>query len=87
MTHIPDKKRNSARRTLQLSGRSQVIGQFSLYQCKGMSGTAALHIFCNQASKCVEENWLQTKRGSNCKVTENKHFYNALMLDRFKQWD
>ena len=33
------------------SGRSQVIGQISLYQCKGMSGTAVLHVFCNQASK------------------------------------
>ena len=49
--NIPDKKRNAPLKTVQLSGRSQVIGQFSLYQCKGMSGTAALHIFCNQASK------------------------------------
>ena len=49
--HIPDKKRNALLRTIQLSGISQVIGQFSLYQCKGMSGTAALHVFCNQASK------------------------------------
>ena len=49
--YIPDKKRNAPLRTVQLSGRSQVIGQFSLYQCKGMSGTAALHIFCNLASK------------------------------------
>ena len=48
---IPDKKRNAPLRTIQLSGRSQVIGQFSLYQCKGMPGTAALHVFCNQASK------------------------------------
>ena len=48
-----------------------------------MSGTAVLHVFCNQESKCVEENcW-----GSNCKVTEKEHFYNALMLDKFKQWD
>ena len=44
-------KRNAPLRTVQLSGRSQVIGQLSLYQCKGMIGTAALHVFCNQASK------------------------------------
>ena len=31
--------------------RSQGIGQFNLYQFKGMSGTAALQVFCNQASK------------------------------------
>ena len=48
---IPDKKRNAPLRTAQLSGRPQVIGQFSLYQCKGMSGTAASHVFCNLASK------------------------------------
>ena len=50
-TTIPDKIRNATRRTDQLSGRSQVMGQFCLYRCKGMSGTAALHIVCNQASK------------------------------------
>ena len=48
---IPDKIRNAIRRTDQLSGGSQVMGQFRLYRCKGMSGTAALHIVCNQASK------------------------------------
>ena len=37
----PTKKRNAPLRTVQLSGRSQVIGRFSLYQCKGMPGTAA----------------------------------------------
>ena len=51
-THdIPNKKRNAQLRTFQLSERSQVIGRFSLYQGKGMPGTAALHVFCNQASK------------------------------------
>ena len=50
-SYIPDKKRNAPLRTVQLSGRSQVIGQFSLYQCKGISGTAASHVFCNLASK------------------------------------
>ena len=51
ISSIPDKKRNTPLRTVQLSGKSQVIDQFSLYQCKGMSGTAASHIFCNQVSK------------------------------------
>ena len=49
--HIPDKIRNATCRTDQLSGRSQVMGQFRLYRCKGMSGTPALLIVCNQASK------------------------------------
>ena len=49
--NIPDKIRNATRRTNQLSGRSQVIGQFRLYRCTDMSGTTALHIVCNQASK------------------------------------
>ena len=44
-------KRNAPLRTFQLSARSQVMGQFSLYQCKGMSGTVASHVFCNLASK------------------------------------
>ena len=35
------KKRNAPLRNVQLSGRSHVICQFSLYQCKCMSGTAA----------------------------------------------
>ena len=47
----PTKKRNAPLRTVQLPGRSQGIGQFSLYQCKGMSSTAASHVFCNLASK------------------------------------
>ena len=49
--NIPYKKRNAPLRTVQLSGISQVIGQINLYQCKGMSVTAASHVFCNQASK------------------------------------
>ena len=54
---IPDKIRNATRITDQLSGRQQAMGQFGLYRCKGMPGTAALHIVCNQASKCVQEKW------------------------------
>ena len=49
---IPNKKkRNAPLRTVQPSGKPQVIGQFKLYQCKGMSFTAASHVFCNKASK------------------------------------
>ena len=49
----PTKKRNAPLRTVQLSGGSKVIGQFSLYKYKGtcMSGTAASHVICNLASK------------------------------------
>ena len=50
-TFTQQKKRNAPSRTVQLSGRTQVISQFMLYQCKGLPGTDALHIFCKQASK------------------------------------
>ena len=57
-----------------------MIGQFSLYQCKGMPGTAALHIFCNLVSKlCL----VMKQVNCNCKDTGNKSFYNALLLDTF----
>ena len=52
-----------------------------------MSGTAASHVFCNRRRNCVEEDWSCTKLGSNCNVTGNKRFYNALLLDKFKQFD
>ena len=64
-----------------------MIGQLSLYQCKGMSVTAASHVFCNQASKLCKKNWSRTKWESNRKVTGNKRFNNALLLDNFKQLD
>ena len=47
LTIYTRQKRKAPLRNVQLSGRSQVIGQFSLYQCKCMSSTTALHIFCN----------------------------------------
>ena len=50
MQIIPGKIRNATRKN-ELSGRSQVMGQFRLYRCKGLSGTAALHIVVNEASK------------------------------------
>ena len=43
--------------------------------------------FAIRRRNCVKENWLRTKWGSNCKVTVNKYFYNALLLDKFKQLD
>ena len=87
LDYIPDKKGNTPLRIVQLSGISQGIGQFSLYQCKGMSGTAVLHIFLNQASKLCSRELAMNQVGSNCKVTGNKRFYNALLLDKFKQWE
>ena len=50
--YIPDKIRNATRRTDQLSVRKQVMGQFRLFRCKCMSGTAAL-----PGVKNVQENW------------------------------
>ena len=47
--------------------------------------TAVPHVFCILASKLCLENWSQTKWGSNCKVTGSTRFYNALLLDKFKQ--
>ena len=41
VTNYTRQKRNAPLRTVQLCGRPQVIGQFSLNHCKGMSGTAA----------------------------------------------
>ena len=49
--NIPNKKRNAPLRNVPLSGRSQVIGQFSLYDCKGISSAASSHVFCNLALK------------------------------------
>ena len=52
-----------------------------------MSGTVESHVlsFAICRRNCVKENWSLTKWGSNCKVTGIKLFYNALLLDRFKQ--
>ena len=55
MVTIPDKKRNAPLRTLRLSGRSHVIDQFILYQCKGMSGTAASREFGTRRQNCIKE--------------------------------
>ena len=43
--------------------------------------------FAIRRRNCVKENWSRTKSGSNCKVTGNKRFYNALLLDKFKLLD
>ena len=48
-TYFTRQKRNVPLRAAQPSGRSQVIGHFCLNQCNGMSGTAAFHVFCDQA--------------------------------------
>ena len=51
--YIPNKKRNAPLKTVQLSGRSQVLGQFILYQCKGISGTASSHVFLQSVVEIV----------------------------------
>ena len=60
---IRDKKANAPRGAVQLPERSQVKGQFCLDQCKGMSGSAALHIFCNQASKKCHRKLVMNQMG------------------------
>ena len=40
MLNYTRQQRNTTRRTNQLSGRSQVMDQFHLYRCKGISVTA-----------------------------------------------
>ena len=62
-----------------------MIGRFDFYQCKGMPGTAALHVFCNQASKLCQRKLAMNQVGSNCKVTGNKCFNIALLQDKFKR--
>ena len=52
-----------------------------------MLGTAASHVFCNMASKLCERKLVMNKVGSNCNVTGNKRFYNALLLDKFYQFE
>ena len=54
--YIRDKKRKAPRRTVQLLGRSLVIGQFRLYWCKVMPNTAAFHTFVIRCQKRVKEN-------------------------------
>ena len=59
------KKRNAPLIKVRLSGRSQVIGYFSLYQCKGKSGTAAPQVLCNQASKLYKRKLVMNQVGVN----------------------
>ena len=65
-----------------------MIGKFRFYQRKGIY-QVLLHFtsFAIRRQKCVKDNWPRTKWALNCKVTENKRFYNALLLDKFKQME
>ena len=58
----------------QVSGRSLKMGQFCLYWCKGMSGTVALHIFCNSCKKCIQESCHKPSWGQIVKSQKNKCF-------------
>ena len=63
-----------------------MIGQFSLYQCKGMPRTVASHVFCNLASKLCKRKLVMNKVGVKLQShREYKRFYNALLLDKVKQ--
>ena len=79
-------KRNAPCRTVQLSGRLQVIGKFRFY-AKVYQVLLHFTSFAIRRQKCGKENWPQTKWALNGKVTENKHFYNALLLDKFNQME
>ena len=48
-----------------------------------MSGTSIIAKFSMSLKRIGQE----PSGGSNCKVTGNKCFYNALLLDKFKQWE
>ena len=61
-----------------------MIGQFSLYQCKGMSGTAACLLLSGFEIVLKK---IGHKPSVGQIVTGNKRFYNALLLDKFKQLD
>ena len=76
--YTPDKIRNATRRSDQLSGRSHVMGQFRLYRCKGMSGTAALHIVCNQASKMCTRKF--AKKPSRGQIVKSQKISVVIML-------
>ena len=56
-------KRNATRRTNRPSERSQATEHFLLYRLKGMSVTAAFHIFRNQGSKIRESKLAITQVG------------------------
>ena len=55
---IPNKKRNAPHRTVQLPGKSQVIGQFRLYGAKVCQVLLHYTPFAIRHQKCVKENWL-----------------------------
>ena len=67
LTHIIQiyltKIKTAPLRFVPLSGRSQGKYQFSLYHCKGMPGTAAVHIFYNQASKLCSRKLVMNQVG------------------------
>ena len=55
--NIPDKKRNTPGRTVQLSGRSRVIGQFSYISGKVCQVLLRYTSFVTKRQKCDKENW------------------------------
>ena len=59
-----------------------MMGQFRLYRCKGMSRYCCITHNLSPVVKNVFKKISHINQvGSNCKVTENKRFNNALLLD------
>ena len=53
-----------------------------------MAGTAALYTFCNPGVKNVlKKIGHEPNGGQIVKSQKNKHFYNSLLLDKFKLWE
>ena len=62
-----------------------MMGQFVYIDAKVCRVLLHYISFATRRQKCVQENWPYTKKGPNCKNSENKRFYNAVLLDKFKQ--
>ena len=56
LEYIPDKKETHHIELFNSQEDHKGLASLVYISAKVMSGTAVLHVFCNQASKCVEEN-------------------------------
>ena len=85
LNYIPDKIRNATRRTDQLSGRSQVMGQFRLYRCKGVRYCCVTYGLQPGVKNVHKKIGQKPSRGQIVKSQKISVFYNALLLDKSKQ--
>ena len=81
---MSDKKRNTPLRTVQLSGRSQVIGQLVYISAKVRQVLLRL---LQSGVKSVLKKIGHEPSGGQIVKSQNKRFYNAHLLDTFKQWE